>query len=155
MKLLDRQRMPIKSYKVICLDTDGIEHVVSVSAESLCDAIAQGLRVIRTSEWVSPIAGNTVITVKIKEAEIEHRVRVRDFEAWLERRTRGLRLTSDDHFIALRHRAFEGIQSTLEGDKYERLWDCQLSLAIVMEVMWRAVRTKNVIQFNLEFWIWV
>jgi len=34
---------------------------------------------------VSPVAGNTVITVRINEAEIEHRVRVRDFEAWLER----------------------------------------------------------------------
>ena len=34
---------------------------------------------------MSPITGNTVITVRIKEAEIEHRVSARDFEAWLER----------------------------------------------------------------------
>ena len=77
--------MAVKSCKVICCDSEGVEHAVSVSAESLYDAIAQGLKVFRTSEWVSPIAGNTVITVKIKEAEIEHRVRVRDFEAWLDR----------------------------------------------------------------------
>jgi hypothetical protein len=34
---------------------------------------------------VSPIARNTVITLRFKEAEIEHYVRARDFEAWLER----------------------------------------------------------------------
>jgi hypothetical protein len=75
----------VKSCKVICRDTEGIEHAVSVSAESLYDAVAQGLKVFGTSEWVSSIAGNAVITVRIREAEIEHRVRVSDFEAWLER----------------------------------------------------------------------
>ena len=83
--MIDRLCVAIKSCKVICCDTEGIEHAVSVSAESLYDAVAQGLKVFRTSEWVSPVAGNTVIRVRIKEAEIEHRVRVRDFEAWLER----------------------------------------------------------------------
>jgi len=38
----------------------------------------------RVSEWVSLIAGNAVITVKIKETEVEDRVRVRDFESWLD-----------------------------------------------------------------------
>jgi len=58
---------------------------VGVSAESLHDAVAQGLKVFRTSEWVSHIAANTVITWRTKEAEIELHVRVRDFEARLER----------------------------------------------------------------------
>jgi hypothetical protein len=54
----------VKSCKVICCNTEGIDQAVSGSAESLYDAIAQGLKVFRTSEWVSPIAGSTVITVK-------------------------------------------------------------------------------------------
>jgi hypothetical protein len=77
--------MAVKSCKVSCRDNEGIEHAVTVTAESLYDAVAQGLRVFRTSEWVNMIAGNAVITVKIKEAEVEHRVRVRDFESWLDR----------------------------------------------------------------------
>jgi hypothetical protein len=77
--------MAVKSCKVICRDTEGVEHAVNVTAESLYDAVAQGLRFFRASEWVNPIAGNTVIIVKVKEPEIEHHVRVRDFDAWLER----------------------------------------------------------------------
>lgn len=38
----------------------GEQKAVSVSAENLYDAVAQGLKVFRTSEWVSPIPGNTV-----------------------------------------------------------------------------------------------
>jgi hypothetical protein len=77
--------MAIKSCKVICCDTEDIEHAVSVSAESLYDAIAQSLKIFRTSEWTSHIAANTVITVRIKEAEIEHGLRVCD---WLEHSNR-------------------------------------------------------------------
>ena len=74
--------MTFRNCKVVCRDSEGIEHAVNVTGESLYDAVAQGLRFFRASEWVNPI------TVKVKEPEIEHRVRVRAFEAWLERTNR-------------------------------------------------------------------
>jgi hypothetical protein len=44
---------------------------------SFYDAVVQGLKVFRNSEWVSSIAGSTVITVKEPNSSIG----VRDFEA--------------------------------------------------------------------------
>jgi hypothetical protein len=40
------------------------------------------------AEWMNPLAGGTVITLKVKEPEIEHHVKLQDFEAWLERTNR-------------------------------------------------------------------
>jgi hypothetical protein len=43
------------------------------------------LRIIRDNEWVEETGrGQTAISVKVKHPEIEHTVRVQDFERWLE-----------------------------------------------------------------------
>jgi len=74
-----------KSCIVSCRDGDGVEHSVNVTAESLYDAVAQGLRAFRYDEWTAQTALTRVITVKVmKKSPIEHRVFVRDFERWLE-----------------------------------------------------------------------
>jgi hypothetical protein len=37
------------------------------------------------ADWVSPIgSAQTTVTVVVKQPEMEHKVRMRDFEAWLE-----------------------------------------------------------------------
>jgi hypothetical protein len=47
--------------------------------------VAQGLRAFREAEWASDIgAGLTAITVSVKQPVVQHRVRVKDFVAWLE-----------------------------------------------------------------------
>jgi hypothetical protein len=58
---------------------DEVDPLASLKFEggSLYDAVAQGLKVFRNSEWVSSIAGSTVITVK----EPNWSIGVRDFEA--------------------------------------------------------------------------
>ena len=49
------------------------------------EAVAQALRIFRDNNWVEDIGhGQTPITVKVKHPEIEHMVRVQDFERWLE-----------------------------------------------------------------------
>jgi hypothetical protein len=74
----------IRTCRVTCRDTDGVEHTVEVNAESLYEAVARGLTVFRNADWVSRIgSGQTTITVAVKQPEVEHRVRMRDFEAWL------------------------------------------------------------------------
>jgi len=70
---------------VSCCDLKGIEHSIEVTADSLYEAVAQGLRVFRENDWVGDIGrGQTTITVAVRQPEVEHKVRVRDFEQWLE-----------------------------------------------------------------------
>jgi hypothetical protein len=75
----------LKTCKVSCFDLRGVEHAIEVSAGSVYEAVAQALRIFRDNEWVEDIGrGQTPISVKVKHPEIEHTVRVQDFERWLE-----------------------------------------------------------------------
>jgi hypothetical protein len=70
---------------VSCIDLRGVEHAIEVSDGSVYEAVAQALRIFRDDEWVEDIGrGQTAISVKVKHPEIEHTVRVQDFERWLE-----------------------------------------------------------------------
>ena len=52
-----------------------------MSANSLCEAVAQALQIFCDNEWVEDLRrGQTPIFVKVKSPAIEHIVRVRDFE---------------------------------------------------------------------------
>jgi hypothetical protein len=75
----------LKTCKVSCFDLNKVEHTVEVSAASVYEAVAQALRIFRDNEWVDDLGhGQTAIVVKVKHPEIEHTVRVKDFERWLE-----------------------------------------------------------------------
>lgn len=56
-----------------------------MTADSLYEAVARGLRVFRENDWVHDIGrGQTTISVVVRQPEVEHKVRVQDFERWLE-----------------------------------------------------------------------
>jgi hypothetical protein len=77
--------MALRTCKVTCCDLKGVEHSVEVTADSLYEAVAHGLRAFRDADWVDDIGrGQTAITVTVKQPEVQHTVRVKDFEAWLE-----------------------------------------------------------------------
>src|SRR3984957_12325796 len=77
--------VPLKTCKVSCFDLKEVKHTVEVSAGSVYEAIAQALRIFRDINWVEDIGrGQKPTTVKVKHPEIEHMVRVQDFERWLE-----------------------------------------------------------------------
>ena len=68
--------------------------MVEVTADSLYEefkgAVAQGQRAFQENDRVDDIGrGQTTITVLVRQPEVEHKVRIRDFERWLdsERRT--------------------------------------------------------------------
>jgi hypothetical protein len=64
---------------------DAIDHTVEVTAESLYEAVARGLAALRDADWAGDIGhGQTIVTVVVKQPEVEHSVRMRAFEAWLE-----------------------------------------------------------------------
>jgi hypothetical protein len=73
----------IRTCKVSCFDATGAEHAVEVTARSLFEAVARGLHVLRQNDWVDTIYQNSTITIAVKEPQVEHKVRIRDFESWL------------------------------------------------------------------------
>ena len=69
--------MPNRSCRVSVTDIDGIEHTTCVNADTLFEAVAQGLKVIRESVWAGEIPeGINTVTVRAAPPEVEHRVRV-------------------------------------------------------------------------------
>jgi hypothetical protein len=82
--------MPIRTCRVTSRDAHGIEHTVQVTAQSLFEAVAQALRVFRDHDWSDePNSDSASVVVAIKPAEVEHRVRIKDFHSWLESAPRG------------------------------------------------------------------
>jgi len=66
-------------------DLKGVEHVIEVTADSLYEAVAQGLRVFRENDWIDEMGrGQTTISVAVSHPEVQHKVRIQDFERWLE-----------------------------------------------------------------------
>ena len=75
----------LRTCSVSCTDLRGCEHTVEVTADSLYEAVAQGLRVFRENDWVDDIGrGQTTISIVVRPPQVEHKVRVQDFERWLE-----------------------------------------------------------------------
>ena len=77
--------MGLRCCKVSREDLRGVEHTVEVTADSLYEAVSQGLRAFRATDWADTVGpGQTTVTVVVKNPEVQHRVRVQDFERWLE-----------------------------------------------------------------------
>ena len=78
-------RMALRSCLVSCRDLAGTEHAVEVTAESLYEAVAQALGIMRGDQWVEEIGeGLTELKVRVKQPAVEHRVTMKDFRRWLE-----------------------------------------------------------------------
>ena len=77
--------MSIRTCRVTCRDSRGVEHTIEVSARSLYEAVAQALRVFRENDWYEdPDREPAAVVVNVKQPEIEHQVRIRDFQNWLD-----------------------------------------------------------------------
>lgn len=80
--------MAVRACRITCRDAQGVEHTVQVTAQSLFAAVAQSLRVFREHDWsAEPNSGSASVVVTIKLAEVELRVRIKDFQIWLESAT--------------------------------------------------------------------
>jgi hypothetical protein len=77
--------MALRSCLVSCRDLAGTEHAVEVTAESLYEAVAQALGILRGDVWVEEIGeGLTELKVRVRQPAVEHRVKMKDFRRWLE-----------------------------------------------------------------------
>jgi hypothetical protein len=76
----------LKTCTVSFRDLDGVEHSVSVTAETLFEAVAKGIAIFRTESWVADIGrGMTSLRITVKNPSVTHEVRLQEFEKWLER----------------------------------------------------------------------
>jgi hypothetical protein len=76
----------LKACTVIVHDLNDTAHQLDVSAETLYEAVAQALATVRGHEWAGDIGkGLTAVTVKVRNPEVTHIVKIQDFENWLNR----------------------------------------------------------------------
>lgn len=81
--------MPLRACTVTIHDLDDVAHSLDVTAATLYEAVAQALSALRGHEWVGEIGkGLTEVTVRVKQPEVIHTVRIKDFENWLNRQGR-------------------------------------------------------------------
>lgn len=77
-------------------DMEGVDHTVSVTASTLYEAIALGLVALRGEEWVAGIAGGlNAVRVTAVTVPVEHSVKLKDFNQWVEREGGSPREVSD------------------------------------------------------------
>jgi hypothetical protein len=78
--------MSLRTCTVNCRGMDGIEHSVSVTAETLYEAVAKAIAIFRTENWVGEIGrGMTSLRITVKNPSVTHEVKMQEFEKWLER----------------------------------------------------------------------
>jgi hypothetical protein len=67
-------------------DRNDVTHSLEVSAGTLYEAVVRALTAMRGNDWVGEIGkGLTEVTVRVRELEIAHTVRMNDFKKWLNR----------------------------------------------------------------------
>lgn len=67
-------------------DLENVGHTAFVTADTLYEAIALGLKAFRGSAWTSGIReGMEPIKVCVMDIPVEHTVTVKDFTRWLTR----------------------------------------------------------------------
>jgi hypothetical protein len=76
----------LKACTVVVHDLNQTAHSLDVTAETLYEAVAQALASVRGQDWVGEIGrGLTTVTVKVRNPEVTHTVKIQDFENWLKR----------------------------------------------------------------------
>lgn len=79
--------MTLRAFTVIVHDLNDVGHSLDVTAATLYEAVAQALAELRGHEWVGEIGrGLTTVTVKVRQPEVTHVVKIQDFENGLRRR---------------------------------------------------------------------
>ena len=78
--------MAPKACTVDVHDPNDTAHQLDVMAETLYEAVAQALAMVRGHDCVGDIGtGLTTVTVKVRNPEVTHIVKIQDLENWLNR----------------------------------------------------------------------
>jgi hypothetical protein len=72
--------MPVRSCKVTIIDIEGVGHSVEVTASSLYEATALGLKAIRGHPWIKGISERfNSVKIEVKDIAVEHAVKLKEF----------------------------------------------------------------------------
>jgi hypothetical protein len=75
-----------KSCRISLEDSNGVEHAVEVLAESLFDAAALGLALLKKDAWVAGNPGPlTRLRVEVREPPVEHSLTLQQLKRWADR----------------------------------------------------------------------
>ncbi len=77
--------MSVRSCRVTIQDLEGIAHTVEVTAESLYEAVAEGLAALRGHEWIAGLQQQGIVKVSVADVRVEHQVKLSDFTQWLDK----------------------------------------------------------------------
>jgi hypothetical protein len=83
--------VPLRSCTVSFTAPSGTRHSTEVQAESVYEAAAVGLAILRKDGWTPSAAGGTRIEVEIREPVTKHELSVMQIERWLNGATRPAR----------------------------------------------------------------
>lgn len=75
--------MTARSCRVTIQDLEGVAHTIEVTAESLYEAVAQGLAALRRSDWVAGFQQG-IVKVSVADVRVVHQVKLADFTKWPE-----------------------------------------------------------------------
>ena len=76
--------MPPKTCTVTVTDVRGSRHSVEILAESVFEAAALGLKLLRDDGWVDEPGPATRLEIQAKTPEVRHEVTVQQIRRWLE-----------------------------------------------------------------------
>lgn len=76
----------VRSCRVTIKDMEDVSHTVVVTAESLYEAVALGLRAIHGKNWVEGLRDeHGRVDVSVTEIPVRHTVEMKEFNAWIAR----------------------------------------------------------------------
>jgi hypothetical protein len=75
----------VRSCRVTIKDMQDVSHTVEVTAESLYEAVALGLKAIRGRDWVEGLPDQFKVGVSVSEIPVRHFVEMKEFNAWIAR----------------------------------------------------------------------
>src|ERR1700687_4831971 len=76
--------MAPKTCTVSVTDASGSRHSVEVLAESLYEAAALGLKLLRDAEWVETLGPMTRLQLQVRAPTVMHEVTIQQLQRWLD-----------------------------------------------------------------------
>jgi hypothetical protein len=75
--------VPDRTCTVSFTDIRGIKHSVELTADSLFEAAARGLKTLRTGDWNDPPSQSTILEIEVRNPAVTHTVSVQQLARWL------------------------------------------------------------------------
>ena len=76
--------MAPKTCTVSVTDASGSRHSVEVLAESLYEAAALGLKLLRDADWVDTLGPMTRLQLQVRAPTVMHEVTIQQLQRWLD-----------------------------------------------------------------------